>query len=140
MQSPTLQIGNRSIGAGSPCFIVAEVALAHDGSLGSAHAFIDLAAATGVDAVKFQTHIATSESSPMEQFRVPLSSQDRTRFDYWVRTAFTEEQWIGLRDHARATARILQLTVLNCSRRPSRTNWDARVEDTVRRGNKSTPP
>ncbi|MGH8657638.1 MAG: N-acetylneuraminate synthase family protein [Gammaproteobacteria bacterium] len=102
MQPPTLEIEDRSIGAGQPCFIVAEVALAHDGSVGSAHAFIDLAAAAGVDAIKFQTHIADAESSPRERSRVPLSSQDRTRFAYWVRTAFTEEQWIELRDHARA--------------------------------------
>ncbi|MGH9875776.1 MAG: N-acetylneuraminate synthase family protein [Pyrinomonadaceae bacterium] len=102
MQAPTLQIGDRSIGAGSPCFIVAEVALAHDGSLGSAHAFIELAADAGVDAVKFQTHIANRESSPRERFRLPVSSQDRTRFDYWLRTAFTEEQWLDLHQHAQA--------------------------------------
>jgi N-acetylneuraminate synthase len=82
------------------CLIIAEVAQAHDGSLGMAHAFIDAAAGAGVDAVKFQTHLAAAESSPAEPWRVKFSYQDATRFDYWKRMEFTEPQWIGLREHA----------------------------------------
>jgi len=81
--------------------VIAEVAQTHDGSLGTAHAFIDAAADCGADAVKFQTHIAGAESTPAEPWRVRFSPQDRTRFDYWKRTEFTEEQWRGLADHAR---------------------------------------
>lgn len=80
--------------------IVAEVALAHDGSLGLAHAFIDAAARTGVDAIKYQTHIAAAESSPRETFRVQFSKADATRYDYWKRTEFSIEQWRGLKTHA----------------------------------------
>jgi N-acetylneuraminate synthase len=83
------------------CLIIAEVGLAHDGSLGYAHAFIDAIARGGADAVKFQTHIAEAESTPAEPFRVTFSRQDATRFDYWKRIAFTEEQWRGLAEHAR---------------------------------------
>jgi N-acetylneuraminate synthase len=83
------------------CFIIAEVGLAHDGSLGFAHAFIDEAARGGADAVKFQTHIASAESTPAEPFRVKFSRQDATRFEYWKRMEFTEEQWRGLAAHAR---------------------------------------
>jgi len=39
-------------------FIIAEVGQAHDGSLGILHSYIDAIAKTGVDAIKFQTHIA----------------------------------------------------------------------------------
>jgi N-acetylneuraminate synthase len=81
-------------------FITAEVAMAHDGSLGSAHAYIDSIASTGVDAVKFQTHIASAESSLEEKFRVNFSKQDTSRFEYWKRTEFTEEQWKELKAHA----------------------------------------
>jgi N,N'-diacetyllegionaminate synthase len=82
------------------CLIIAEVGLAHDGSLGLAHAFIDEAARGGADAVKFQTHIATAESTPAEPFRVTFSRQDATRYDYWKRMEFTEAQWRGLAEHA----------------------------------------
>lgn len=84
----------------APCTIIAEVAQAHDGSLGMAHAFIDAAARAGADAVKFQTHIAAEESTVHEPWRVKFSQQDATRFDYWKRMEFSAEQWAGLKTHA----------------------------------------
>jgi len=60
MKATTFKIGKRLVGEGNPVFIVGEVAQAHDGSLGNAHAFIDAIAACGADAVKFQTHIAAA--------------------------------------------------------------------------------
>lgn len=80
--------------------LVAEVGLAHEGSLGLAHRFIDAVATTGADVIKFQTHIAAAESSQHEQFRVPFSYQDTSRYDYWQRTSFSQEQWLGLKQHA----------------------------------------
>lgn len=86
--------------AGRSCTIIGEVAQAHDGSLGMAHAFIDAIATAGANAVKFQTHIASAESTPAEPWRVRFSHQDATRYDYWRRMEFTEEQWHGLKQHA----------------------------------------
>jgi N,N'-diacetyllegionaminate synthase len=82
------------------CFVVGEVAQAHDGSLGTAHAYIDAVANAGADAVKFQTHIASAESTPQEPWRVRFSYQDASRYEYWKRMEFTEEQWAGLKRHA----------------------------------------
>jgi N-acetylneuraminate synthase len=84
------------------CLVIAEVAQAHDGSLGTAHAYIDAAADSGADAVKFQTHIAAAESTPTEPWRVKFSLQDRTRYDYWKRMEFSEEQWAGLKSHTQS--------------------------------------
>lgn len=81
------------------CLIIGEVAQAHDGSLGMAHTFIDAIADAGADAVKFQTHIAAAESTPGEPWRVNFSPQDATRYEYWKRMEFTEEQWRGLKEH-----------------------------------------
>jgi len=89
------------IGNGNPPFIIAEIGQAHDGSLGMAHAYIDAAADAGVDAVKFQTHIASAESTMDEPFRIRFSLQDVTRYDYWQRMEFSFEQWKGLAEHAR---------------------------------------
>ena len=80
-------------------FIIAEIAQAHDGSLGMAHAYIDAVSKTGCDAIKFQTHIAEAESSIHEPFRVKFSKQDKTRFDYWKRMEFTLEQWKDIKAH-----------------------------------------
>jgi N-acetylneuraminate synthase len=90
----------------SKCLIIAEVAQAHDGSVGIAHSYIDAIASAGADAVKFQTHIAEAESSLDEPWRIKFSYQDATRYDYWKRMEFTEDQWHGLKQHA--TDRRLQ--------------------------------
>lgn len=82
------------------CFIIGEIAQAHDGSLGTAHAYIDAIAKAGANAVKFQTHIAAAESTPSEPWRVRFSFQDVSRYGYWKRMEFTEEQWLGLKRHA----------------------------------------
>ncbi len=82
------------------CLIIGEVAQSHDGSLGMAHAFIDAIARAGADAVKFQTHIAAEESTPGEPWRVKFSRQDESRYEYWQRMEFTQEQWLGLKQHA----------------------------------------
>ncbi len=91
------------------CVVIAEVAQAHDGSLGAAHAYIDAIARAGADAVKFQTHLAPAESTAAEPWRVKFSLQDETRLDYWKRTGFTEAQWMGLKKHA-ADAGLLFLS------------------------------
>ena len=82
------------------CLIIAEIAQAHDGSLGMAHSYIDVAADSGAGGVKFQTHIAGEESTLREPWRVRFSRQDATRFDYWKRMEFSEEQWRELKQHA----------------------------------------
>ncbi|GAG01011.1 unnamed protein product, partial [marine sediment metagenome] len=80
-------------------FIIAEVGQAHDGSLGTAHRYIEAIATTGADAVKFQVHMDTS---PDEEWRIKFSLQDETRYDYWHRTCFAEDEWRGLAKHARS--------------------------------------
>jgi len=94
-------LADRPVGGDAPPLVIGEVAQAHDGSLGIAHAFVDAIADAGADAVKFQTHIAEAESTPAEEFRIAFSRQDVSRFDYWKRTSFDEAGWMGLAAHAR---------------------------------------
>jgi N-acetylneuraminate synthase len=47
-------IGNKKIGDGRPCFIIAEIGINHNGDINIAKRLIDLAAFAGCDAVKFQ--------------------------------------------------------------------------------------
>lgn len=102
MESPTVRTidTTQRLGWNNGIQVIAEVAQAHDGSLGTAHAFIEAIARAGADAVKFQTHLAAAESTPGEPWRVKFSYQDATRYDYWKRMEFTESQWRELKQHA----------------------------------------
>lgn len=96
----SFKIGSKNIGDGYPCFLVAEIGQAHEGSLGVAHSYIDLASDIGLDAIKFQMHLANEESTLDEEFRVKFSYQDKNRFEYWKRMEFSMEGWTQLREHA----------------------------------------
>lgn len=52
-----VRIGNRTIGEGHPCFIIAEAGSNHNQKIGIAKKLIDAAAAAKADVVKFQTFI-----------------------------------------------------------------------------------
>jgi N,N'-diacetyllegionaminate synthase len=55
-----IEIGDRRIGPGEPCFIVAEAGVNHNGDLSVAKRMVDEAVKAGADAVKFQTFNASS--------------------------------------------------------------------------------
>ena len=78
--------------------IIGEVGLSHEGSLGVAIRYVEALADAGVDAVKFQMHLPEFESTFQEPFRNPYFKQDKSRFDYWKRTAFSPRDWRILRD------------------------------------------
>lgn len=70
--------------------VVAEVAQAHDGSLGTALAYVKAIAAAGANAAKFQCH----DGDTCNKFRSGTwFPQDKTRQAYWSRIAFTEAEW-----------------------------------------------
>jgi len=50
----SVKIGNRLVGPGQPCFIVAEIGINHNGDVDLAKRLISVAVAAGCDAVKFQ--------------------------------------------------------------------------------------
>ena len=92
--------GRRHVGGDAAPLVIGEVGQAHDGSLGLAHSFVDAIADAGADAVKFQTHIAHAESTAAEPFRVSFSQQDGSRYEYWRRMEFREDEWHGVAQHA----------------------------------------
>jgi N,N'-diacetyllegionaminate synthase len=63
----------------------------HDGSLGNAIRMVEVAAEAGVDAVKFQLHDSAAEST--RDAPSPPYFQHETRWEYFRRTAFTDDQW-----------------------------------------------
>jgi len=53
-QVPEVRIGLKSVGAGRPCYVVAEIGINHNGDIDLAKKLITVAAAADCDAVKFQ--------------------------------------------------------------------------------------
>ena len=49
-----VRLGNRLIGDGQPCFVIAEIGINHNGDIDLAKRLIGLAVDAGCDAVKFQ--------------------------------------------------------------------------------------
>ena len=78
----------------APC-LIAEIGSVHDGSFGNACKLIELAAASGAHAAKFQTHIAEAET--LRDAPSPGYFKGEPRFDYFRRTGFTSAQWNELR-------------------------------------------
>jgi sialic acid synthase SpsE/sugar phosphate isomerase/epimerase len=54
VERPAIGVGTRRIGAGQPCFIVAEIGNNHNGDFERAKALVDAAADAGADCAKFQ--------------------------------------------------------------------------------------
>jgi len=75
-----------------------EIAQSHDGSLGYVQAMLEALAKRKIRIVKFQMHLPEFESTLHEPFRVEMSGQDSSRFEYWTRTGFSFNQWKMISD------------------------------------------
>jgi N-acetylneuraminate synthase len=71
----TVQLGNKKVGAGEPCYVIAEIGINHNGDLAVAEKLIEVAAAAGCDAVKFQ------KRTP--ELCVPLAQREVMRETPW---------------------------------------------------------
>ena len=50
----TVKVGNKLLGAGQPCYVIAEIGINHNGDIDLAKRLISVGVAAGCDAVKFQ--------------------------------------------------------------------------------------
>src|SRR6266478_5910919 len=82
-----IRIGNRSIGGGEPCYVIAEVGNNHNGDFDRAIALVDAAVAAGADCAKFQmrkldeTYRASSLSGKDDDLAVEYTLDLLRRFE-----------------------------------------------------------
>src|SRR6185295_18057074 len=93
-----ISIGSRTVGAGEPCFIIAEAGINHNGDIGLASDLVDAAAEAGADAIKFQTHFPEHE---MLRGGATAAYVGESLLDLLTRTALTREDHFVLRNRAR---------------------------------------
>jgi len=103
----SLRIGERTIGSGHPCFVIAEAGINHNGDARLAAELVDAAAEAGADAIKFQTHFPEHEM--LREGRT-AAYVGESLFDLLSRTALTREAHVELRDRARTKGLIFLST------------------------------
>jgi len=101
MTALRVKIGERWVGEGEPCFVIAEAGANHNRDLGMGKALIDVAAEAGADAVKFQTYSAeTLYSKQTPRFSYLEGVSDKETWDL-IKEIELPRQWQGeLADHA----------------------------------------
>ena len=87
-QSTYIRIGDREIGPGRPCFVIAEAGINHNGDEKIAADLVVAAADAGADAIKFQTHFPEHE---MLRGGATAAYVGESLFDLLTRTALTRE-------------------------------------------------
>lgn len=108
----TVSVGSAQIGEGSRCFLIAEAGVNHNGSLRLAHEMIDIAADSGVDAVKFQTFIPEKLAAPearKAQYQVDNTGEEGSQLEMLRRLVLPVDRYPELIEHC-ATRNLLFLS------------------------------
>ncbi|MBN1670925.1 MAG: N-acetylneuraminate synthase [Kiritimatiellae bacterium] len=101
---PPIRIEGRPIDENSPCFVIAEAGVNHNGSLDVAHALIEAAARAGADAVKFQAFHADSlvtrdaGKAPYQLLHTPAAE---SHYEMLKKLELPDDAFGQLREHCR---------------------------------------
>ena len=99
----TVNIANKLMGEGEPCFIIAEAGINHNGDVNLAKKLIDTAKDAGADAVKFQTFKAeevVSKSAEKARYQKETTGADESQLGMIKKLELTEKDFKELFAHA----------------------------------------
>ena len=100
-----ITLGDRSIGAGQPCFMIAEAGVNHNGDPALAHRLIDVALQAGADAVKFQTFKAdrlVTLDAPKAEYQLQQTEAGESQYQMLKRLELSAETYRELQQHCQA--------------------------------------
>lgn len=102
MSVTTIRIGQRTVGDGQPCFVLAEGGVNHNGDPALAEDLVRIAAECHADAVKFQKRTVHEllTRSALERPYVNANSLGATYGEHRLKLELSEEVWCRLRDRA----------------------------------------
>jgi N-acetylneuraminate synthase/N,N'-diacetyllegionaminate synthase len=98
-----IKIGPRFVGAGHPCFVIAEAGVNHNGDVDLARRLIDAAAEAGANAIKFQTFRAdrlVTSTAPKAAYQQAATGADESQFEMLRRLELSEAAHDTLFTHA----------------------------------------
>ena len=101
MERKCVRIGNKIVGDGYPCFIIAEIGINHNGSVNLAKKMIDIAVTTGCDAVKFQKRTVDVVYTKEELAKERNSVFGKTNGDLKRGLEFGEEEYREIDNYCR---------------------------------------
>jgi N-acetylneuraminate synthase len=93
-----MQIGNRIIAHDQPPLVIAEIGINHGGSLAVAKEMVRLAAASGCECIKHQTHFLDDEMTDEAKSIFPPNA-DVSIWEVMARCALSAEDEVALKDY-----------------------------------------
>jgi N,N'-diacetyllegionaminate synthase len=97
------QVAGRLLGAGHPCFIVAEIGINHNGDMALARRMIEAAAECGADSVKFQNYHTDdfiSDRSLTYSYVSQGHQVTEPQYDMFKRCELSRDQLRNLKEHS----------------------------------------
>ncbi|MCJ7431996.1 MAG: N-acetylneuraminate synthase family protein, partial [Anaerolineales bacterium] len=97
-----IEISDRLVCSGYPCFIIAEAGVNHNGSLEMARELVDVAVQAGADAIKFQTFKAekvVSSQAPKAKYQLQTTDAGESQLDMVKRLELSFDAFRELYDY-----------------------------------------
>lgn len=111
-----VRIGDRLVGPGHPCMVIAEAGVNHNGDFDRARRMIDAAAEAGADAVKFQTfqtELVMTRDTPKAEYQRRNDGEAGTMFDMVKRLELELDCFDRLAEHCRQTGIMFMSTAFD---------------------------